>query len=90
MSNITTENQRQLSIKKNYLGVRTLVAIQTEEIMGENEKLAKLFHESYERLAPNYGYKTREASAKPWSEVPKNNKDLMIAVCAEVIGNIHK
>jgi hypothetical protein len=27
------------------------------------EELARLFHETYERLAPSYGYKTREASA---------------------------
>lgn len=48
------------------------------------EQLAQLFHETYERLAPDFGYKTREASAKPWSEVPDQNKNLMIAVCAEI------
>lgn len=30
------------------------------------EQLAKKFHETYEELAPQFGYKTREASAKPW------------------------
>jgi hypothetical protein len=49
------------------------------------EILAQKFHETYERLAPDYGYKTREASAKPWSEVPQQNKSLMIAVCQELI-----
>lgn len=49
------------------------------------EKLAQKFHESYERLAPNFGYKTREASAKPWSEVPEQNKKLMIMVCTELL-----
>lgn len=48
------------------------------------EQLAQLFHETYERLAPDFGYKTREASAVPWSEVPPANKRLMIAVCAEI------
>jgi hypothetical protein len=48
------------------------------------EALARRFHETYERLAPKYGYETREASAKPWEQVPKNNRQLMIAVCAEV------
>src|SRR5690606_35492577 len=46
---------------------------------------ARLFHDTYERLAPQYGYRTREASAKPWDEVPENNRELMIATCAEVL-----
>ena len=49
------------------------------------EELAQFFHEAYEMLAPNFGYKTREASAVPWEEVPKQNKDLMVAVCQRVI-----
>lgn len=49
------------------------------------EELAQVFHETYERLAPEYGYETRKESAKPWSEVPEQNKQLMIAVCAEIL-----
>jgi hypothetical protein len=49
------------------------------------EELAQFFHETYEHLAPSFGYKTREASAKPWAEVPEQNKNLMIAVCREVL-----
>jgi hypothetical protein len=48
-------------------------------------QLAQQFHEAYERLAPEFGYETREASAKPWSEVPENNRALMTAVCAGVL-----
>ena len=48
------------------------------------DALAQLFHETYERLAPEYGYETRKESAKPWADVPENNKRLMIAVCEEV------
>lgn len=48
------------------------------------EALARRFHETYERLAPSFGYRTREASAKPWDEVPEDNRNLMIAVCAEL------
>jgi hypothetical protein len=33
------------------------------------EALARLFHETYERLAPEFGYETRKASAVPWEEV---------------------
>lgn len=51
------------------------------------EDLAKRFHESYERLAPSFGYSTRKESAKPWSEVPEQNRNLMIAVCAEFLGS---
>ena len=47
--------------------------------MDLSEKIASNFHTHYERLARNYGYTTREESAKPWSEVPENNKALMIA-----------
>lgn len=49
------------------------------------EAVAKLFHEIYERLAPQFGYETRKASAKPWDQVPENNRKLMVAVCAELI-----
>jgi hypothetical protein len=52
------------------------------------EELAQLFHETYERLAPDFGYKTREASAKPWSDVPGQNKNLMIAVAGEILKNL--
>ncbi|MFJ8690291.1 phage protease [Micromonospora wenchangensis] len=49
------------------------------------EAIAKAFHESYERQAPDHGYRTREASAKPWSQVPDNNRALMTAVVRDLI-----
>ena len=49
------------------------------------EMLAQLFHETYERLAPEFGYETRKESAKPWAEVPEQNRKLMIAVCEEIL-----
>jgi hypothetical protein len=49
------------------------------------ESLAQRFHEAYERLAPAFGYETREASAKPWADVPEQNRRLMIAVCRELL-----
>jgi hypothetical protein len=55
---------------------------------GEPEALAQRFHEAYERLAPSFGYATREASAKPWVEVPENNRRLMTAVCAEILASL--
>lgn len=53
-----------------------------------SEEIARLFHETYERLAPNFGYETRKTSAVPWEDVPENNKQLMIAVVSEVLASI--
>jgi hypothetical protein len=49
------------------------------------EELAQVFHETYERLAPDHGYETRQESARPWADVPENNKNLMIDVAREVL-----
>lgn len=49
------------------------------------EAVARYFHEEYERLAPSFGYKTREATAVPWEDVPADNKALMVAVASAVI-----
>jgi len=49
------------------------------------EQIAKFFHDTYEKLASQHGYKTRKESAVPWSKVPNNNKSLMIAVAGKVI-----
>jgi len=53
--------------------------------MTQAEYLASLFHQYYEELAPEFGYKTREESAKPWADVPEQNKRLMIAVAEELL-----
>lgn len=49
------------------------------------EALARRFHEEYERLAPQFGYKTREASAVPWEDVPESNRRLMVAVAEKML-----
>jgi len=41
------------------------------------ESVAKLFHEAYERLAPAFGYETREATRTLWENVPERNKRLI-------------
>lgn len=53
-----------------------------EEAMSPGEKLARLFHETYERLAPSFGYETRTETRKFDPNTP--NGRLMIAVCAEL------
>jgi hypothetical protein len=45
-----------------------------------DEEIAKAFHESYEELAPQFGYETRKESAVRWDQVPEANRMLMIAV----------
>ncbi len=49
------------------------------------ERIARAFHESYERLAPEFGYKTRERSAVAWEDVPEDNKGLMTATVQSLI-----
>jgi hypothetical protein len=49
------------------------------------EGLARLFHETYEYLAPYYDYETRKQSAVPWDDVPANNKALMAATARAVL-----
>jgi len=49
------------------------------------EQLARLFHETYERLAPAHGYQTRLDSRQRWEHVPANNRALMTATAAEIL-----
>ena len=53
------------------------------------EWLAQIFHAAYEQLAPDFGYRTREASAVPWAEVPEDNRRLMVATCEMVIAALN-
>jgi hypothetical protein len=62
-----------------------LMADNPPDIQDVAETVARLFHEHYERLAPEYGYTTREASAVPWAEVPEANRDLMAATVMSVL-----
>jgi hypothetical protein len=49
------------------------------------DEVARAFHETYERLAPEFGYVTRDASAVPWTDVPDVNKKLMVAVAYDLL-----
>lgn len=55
--------------------------------MGVAAQIAEAFHDAYERRAPEHGYETREASRKPWEDVPENNRELMTAVVEELLEN---
>lgn len=47
------------------------------------EQLARRFHDSYERLAPSFGYETRK-DTRAFDPTTPNGR-LMIAVCQELI-----
>lgn len=47
--------------------------------------IAEAFHDSYERLAPEFGQRTSEEIAVPWLEVPENERNLMIATAKDLI-----
>ena len=49
------------------------------------EEIARAFHNTYESMAPKFGYETREASAVSWKDVPETNRALMIAVVTELL-----
>jgi hypothetical protein len=48
-------------------------------------RIAREFHETYERLAPATGYQTRKESAVPWDDVPIVNRTLMANVVGELL-----
>jgi hypothetical protein len=52
------------------------------------ELLARTFHETYERLAPSFGYDTRDDSRQPWEQVPEPNRSLMVATAEAVIAKL--
>jgi hypothetical protein len=49
--------------------------------------LAEWFHNTYEELAPEYGYDTRQETKGAWDTIPDEhpNKQLMIAVCKKLL-----
>jgi hypothetical protein len=63
-----------------------LTDLQREGQAWEAEAVARLFHDTYERLAPSFGYETR-ADTKQFDPTTPNGK-LMIAVCGEVAAAI--
>lgn len=60
--------------------LRGVAVTQAGEVDGE--ALARRFHETYERLAPSFGYETRTETRE--FDPESANGRLMIAVCAEL------
>jgi hypothetical protein len=53
-----------------------------------SDTLARKFHAAYERLAPAFGYATRHQTRT--FDAHSANGRLMIAVCAEVLGDLER
>jgi hypothetical protein len=54
------------------------------------EEMARKFHETYEHLAPMYGYKTRKGSRVAWEDLSEPLRQLMVATCREIIISLEK
>ena len=54
------------------------------ELEDELKTLAKDFHETYERLSVEYGWKTQESCQVAFEDLPEENQKLMLAVVREV------
>jgi hypothetical protein len=52
------------------------------------ETMARLFHETYERLATAFGWKTKKGCNVPFEQLPQRNKALMIATCQTILNEL--
>ncbi len=52
------------------------------------ERIAAAFHDAYEDQAADFGYRTREATAVPWADVPANNRALMVATARRLLDDL--
>lgn len=53
--------------------------------MSAAESIARAFHETYERLAPEHGWETQQRSRTSWEDVPEENKRLMVATAQHLL-----
>lgn len=49
-----------------------------------NERIARRFHELYEDMAPSFGWESQ--SPVTWDKLPDANRQLMLAVVGELLG----
>lgn len=57
--------------------------------MMDAEQLARFFHETYARLAPEFGRKASQIPSKPWTEVREPHKSLLVAVAREILFTLY-
>lgn len=82
---ILKSSRRKIPLLALHVGPPSLRLCIMSDEQGDAEVIARAFHERYERLAPAHSYRTREASAVPWENVPENNKSLMVAVVRSLL-----
>jgi hypothetical protein len=78
------------SVRQTQLFCEEAVEATRPKVGKSAEDLARAFHETYERLAPQFDYQTRPDSAKYWDDVPENNRNLMIMVAAVIRPEIER
>ena len=80
MNEYLDEHERR---KLEWRGVQDTLNSLIDRMLDGPESLARLFHDTYERLAPDFGYVTRAETRKFDPSSP--NGKLMITVCEEVM-----
>lgn len=51
-------------------------------------QVARFFHDTYEELAPSFGYDTRPETKVAWDDLPAENRKLMIATTIVVLARM--
>lgn len=54
------------------------------------EQLARLFHDSFEELAPTFGYAAASDHVMPWSALTSGWRALMVATADRVLSELHQ
>lgn len=65
------------------------IPLQESQLIRDAEIIAREFHEQYEWTAPMYGWKTQQASAVGWDELPENQRRLMVHVVGNLLASNH-
>lgn len=67
--------------------VKTYAVLPTRiDVVAADQAIAKEFHDIYERLAPSFGYETRQDTRE--FDPDSNNGRLMTAVCSTVCSSV--
>jgi len=70
------------------LGVGVARTDAMSDELSDAEWTARCFHGHYEANAPEFSYKTREASAVAWDDVPEQNRRLMVCTAGHALRDL--
>lgn len=68
---------KQGKLKKNFLGKK--------KMMITKEELAEWLHDQYEEIAKEKGWQTQEKSRVKFEDLPKENKETMLALSEKIL-----